>query len=133
MNLIKLLYFHSIITLAAGIMLLFAPEVIPNSVGIAIQKSQYLVCYFLGCSEIAIAFLSFRTTSITDQKALQIIVQSIIVFHLLTAVAEGATLIKNVSTLMAINIAIRIIVSVLFYYYGVYKNGYRISESKKDT
>jgi hypothetical protein len=121
MNLTKLFYFHSIITFAAGAVLLFAPKAIPETVGIAIAKPQYLICYFLGCAEIAMAFLSFRATTITDTKALQIICQTNIVFHLLTAVAESVALFSGVSSAIAINIGIRIIVSILFYYYAFSK------------
>jgi hypothetical protein len=120
MNLTKLFFFHSIITFAAGVVLFFAPEVILGTVGIAIAKSQYLICYFLGCAEMAIAFLSFRATMLTDKKTLQILCQTIIIFHLLTAVAESIAFVRGLSSIIAINIGVKFFVSILFWKYGFY-------------
>ena len=119
MTLIKLLYFHTFITLMAGLILFVSPSTIPNVVDISIDKSQYLLCYFLGSAEIAIAFLSFKAIKMTDKIALKIVVQTIIIFHLLTAFAEGFAFVNGTSSLIIINIFVRLSVSALFYQYGL--------------
>jgi multisubunit Na+/H+ antiporter MnhC subunit len=55
MNLVKLLLIHAIVTFAAGVVLLVAPDLIPRTVGIRITSSVYLVCYLLGTSELGLA------------------------------------------------------------------------------
>ncbi len=59
MNLKILLLIHAIITLAAGIVLVVAPTIIPQTVNIKIAPDEYLLCYFLAAAEFGIAYLSF--------------------------------------------------------------------------
>jgi len=73
MNLKKLLLIHAIITLAAGIVLVIAPSLIPKTVNIEPLPNQYLLCYFLRASEIGIAYLSFFSRFIKDKYALRIV------------------------------------------------------------
>jgi hypothetical protein len=52
-----LLIIHGLITFAASIVLVIAPTVIPKTVNIDISGNEYLLSYFLGAAELAIAFL----------------------------------------------------------------------------
>ncbi len=53
MNLRKLLIIHALITFAAGIVLIFSPQLIPGTVGIQIYPKANLLCYLLGTSEVS--------------------------------------------------------------------------------
>lgn len=122
MNLKILLLFHSIITLAAGIVLVIAPAIIPGTVNIQLLANQYLLCYFLGAAEFGIAYLSFFSRTINDQSALRIIIISFIVFHAASGILELYAFSEGVSSKIICNIILRIIIVILFLYYGIYKN-----------
>jgi hypothetical protein len=122
MNLRILLLVHAAVTFAAGVVLIAAPALIPKTVGIEIGPEQFLLSYFLGAAELGLAYLSFYARKINDRHALRIIVSSFIVFHLATGIVEIYALAQGVSPNLIANIALRIIVSVLFFYYGFYKN-----------
>lgn len=63
MNVAKLLLIHAIVTFAAGVVLLVAPDLIPRTVGIRVDSGVYLVCYLLGTSEMGLATLSYSAQS----------------------------------------------------------------------
>jgi len=122
MDLKKLLLFHAIVTLAAGIVLVVAPSLIPQTVNIKIAPNEYLLCYFLGAAEFGIAYLSFFSRTLDDKSALRIISKTFIVFHAATGVLELYALLEGLSPKIIVNILLRIVIVVLFYYYGVSKN-----------
>jgi hypothetical protein len=122
MNLQRLLLIHAIITLAAGVVLIVAPAVIPKTVDIQIRPNEYLLSYFLGAAELGIAYLSFFSRTIQDKYALRIICTTFIVFHAATGILELYGLLQGISSKIIGNIFLRIVVVVLFYYYGIYKN-----------
>ncbi|MBA3674953.1 MAG: hypothetical protein H0W75_08375 [Chitinophagaceae bacterium] len=128
MDLKKLLLFHAIVTLAAGIVLVVAPSLIPQTVNIKIAPNEYLLCYFLGAAEFGIAYLSFFSRTIRDKSALRIISITFIVFHATTGVLELYSLLQGMTSKIIGNIFLRIIIVVLFYYYGVYQNKEKIVE-----
>jgi hypothetical protein len=113
---------HGLITFAASIVLVIAPTIIPKTVNIDISGNEYLLCYFLGAAELAIAFLSFFGTTIEDKKALRIISSTFIVFHSATGILETYALIWGISSKIILNIIFRIVIAVLFWYYGIYKS-----------
>lgn len=117
----RLLLVHALITLAASVVLIVAPAVIPETINISIASNQYLLCYFLGAAEVSIAFLSFFARRIADKKALRVIAATFIVFHLMTAVLETIALIHGISLRIIFNIFLRIVISLLFWYYGIYR------------
>lgn len=119
MNLSRLFVLHAIVTFAAGVVLIVAPELIPGAVGITIDPSVYLVCYLLGASEIAIAFLSYYAKNLTDQPALRLISLTFVVFHPVTAVVEVFAFMQGVSAAIWSNVALRVIAVILFGYYGL--------------
>jgi hypothetical protein len=59
MNLSKLLIINAIATLAAGIVLFVAPNLIPSAVSIYVDRSAYMINYLLGSSELAFAALCY--------------------------------------------------------------------------
>lgn len=121
MNLKRLLLIHAIITFAAGILLVTSPATIPQTVNIQLSSNQYLLCYFLGAAEFAIAYLSFFSRSIKDNHALRIIVITFIVFHAATGILELVGLYRGIQPGIIANIILRVIIVVLFYYYGISK------------
>ena len=121
MNLTKLLIIHAIATLAAGIALIVTPDLIPSAVDIHIDPSAYLVCYLLGTSELAIAFLSYYSKELKDTKALRLVSLTFIVFHASTAIVEVYAFTQGLSAAIWGNVALRVLVAILFTYYGLYK------------
>lgn len=117
----KLLILHGVVTFVAAIVLVIAPELIPKTVGINLDKSAYLLSYFLGAAEFGIAYLSFFAARLKNIEALRLICASFIVFHLATAVLEIYALAQGVNTAILANVALRIIISVLFGYFGLLK------------
>lgn len=116
-----LLLIHGLITLAASIVLIVAPTAIPKTVNIDISSNEYLLCYFLGAAELSIAFLSFFGRKIEDKKALRLICSTFIVFHLATGALEAYALIQGMSSKIVFNILLRVIITGLFWYYGLHK------------
>ena len=121
MELSKLLFIHAIITLAAGIVLVVAPSLIPETVNSKITPNEYLLCYFLGAAEFAIAYLSYFSRKIKDTDVLRLIISTLIVFHAATGILEGYAFTQGVSSKITGNIALRVIIIILFFYYGYYK------------
>ncbi len=121
MNLSKLLIIHGIITLAAGVVLSFAPGFIPGAVGIHMDPGAYLICYLLAASEFSLAVLSFCGSALTDVKALHAIVISCLVLHLSSAALEIVAYKQGLSAGIWWNVLLRIVVSILFWYFGFYK------------
>ncbi|RYE25559.1 MAG: hypothetical protein EOP51_03665 [Sphingobacteriales bacterium] len=121
MSLRLLLLIHGIITLAAGIVLIIAPALIPSTVDITLSKEQYFLSYLVGTSELAIAFLSFAGRNITDIKSAHIIVWTLIIFHAATALVEVYAYAHGLSNKILPNVALRAVISLLFWYYGICK------------
>ena len=120
-NLRILMVFHAVITFAAAVVLIVAPALIPSAVGINLESGAYLICYLLAAAELSIAFLSWSGRTVSDVRALRVIVISFIVFHAASGVLEIYALTKGVSAFVWGNVAVRVIVVVLFAYYGLYK------------
>jgi hypothetical protein len=121
MNLSKLLIINAIATLAAGVVLFVAPNLIPSAVGIHIDRSAYLITYLLGSSEIAFAALCYYGRGLKDSQALRVIVLTCIVFHAISGVAEVYAFVQGVSAAVWWNVALRVVMVVLFLYYGLYR------------
>lgn len=127
MNIKKLLIIHAIVTLAAGLVLIIFPTVIPQTVNMMIEKNQYLLCYFLAAAEVAIAYLSFYASKLKDAQSLKLIINTMIIFHAVTLLLELlAYMQEGVGNKIVPNIALRIVIIILFGYFGLYK----ISKSK---
>ncbi|MCW3122761.1 MAG: hypothetical protein JWQ38_2253 [Flavipsychrobacter sp.] len=121
MNLSRLLLFHAIITLAAGVVLIVAPQLIPGTVGIHLPHDAYLLCYLLAGSELGLAAMSFYGRSLNDVKALRVISLTCIVLHASSAILEVYAYTQGLSAAIWGNIVLRIVVVGLFIYYGFFK------------
>ena len=121
MNLKTLLAIHAIITLAAGIVLIISPDIIPSTVNISLQPSQYLLCYFLAAAEIALAYLSWFGRKIEDKTSLSLIVTAIIIFHAATLFLELYAYSNGLSSKIIPNVIARVVIIILISYFGLYK------------
>ncbi|MEU7858103.1 hypothetical protein [Nonomuraea sp. NPDC049141] len=124
MNLRILLTLHALVTLAAGVMLIAAPGLIPGAVGVRIMPDGYLVCYLLGAAELAVAFLSFAGRTLRQQDAVRVITWTMIVLHGCTAAVETYAFTRAaVDPSIWANVALRLMVIALFIQYGLRGKG----------
>jgi len=121
MNLRSLFTIHAAITFAAGIILIVSPDLIPSVVGIHLDASGYLIAYLLGAAELSLAALSCGGTTLTDAKALRVIVTALVTLHALSGILEIYAFTQGLSAAIWGNVALRAIVIILFLYYGFYK------------
>ncbi|MFI7637319.1 hypothetical protein [Nonomuraea sp. NPDC049400] len=119
MNLRILLTFHGLITLAAGMVLIAAPGLIPSAVGVRVPADAYLVCYLLGAAELAVSFLSFAGRSLRQSDGARLVAQTMIVFHGCTAAVEAYAFTRGVHAAIWANVALRMAVIALFAHYGL--------------
>src|SRR5580704_15201882 len=84
----RLLVIHGFITLAAGVVLIAAPDLIPSTVGIRLEPSAFMLAYLLAGAEIGLAVLSFGGSRIAEPRALRLIVWSLVAFHGSSGVLE---------------------------------------------
>jgi len=115
----KLLGIHAVVTLAAGVVLVVAPAAVPSTVGIRIKPDAYLLCYLLAAAELALAVLSWGARSITEERAIRLIVVSFIVLHGATGLLEGYAFLAGVSAAIWANIAVRVVAVAGFAYFGL--------------
>lgn len=114
-----LLLVHAIVTFAAGVVLIVSPELIPKTVAIQLPPQAYLLSYFIGSAELALAFLSYYSRTITDAKSLSLICLTFVVFHAVTAAVEVYAFTQGTSAKIWGNVALRLLILLLFWYYGV--------------
>ncbi|MGP3918720.1 hypothetical protein [Nonomuraea sp. 10N515B] len=119
MNLRILLTLHGLVTLAAGVVLIIAPGLVPSAVGVRITPDAYLVCYLLGAAELAVAFLSFAARTLRQPEGTRLVVWTMIVFHGGTAVVETYAFTRGVHAGIWANVALRLAVIALFTHYGL--------------
>ncbi len=121
LNISTLLFLHGLITLAAGIVLILDPNAIPEVVGIRLPETAYLVPYLLGTAEFCIAVVSLGGAKLRDKAAIRTIVWAFLVLHGSTALMEVYAYSKGLSALIWGNVALRVVVVVLFAYFGLVK------------
>lgn len=119
MTLNRLFIFHALATFAAGVALVLVPNAIPSSVGVQLEQGQFIIAYLLAGAEFGIAYLSFAATRIVEHGARRAIVLSFIVFHLSTAILEVYANLQGLSSLIWANVALRLLISALFAYFGL--------------
>lgn len=99
---------HGLITLAGFVVLTAVPTAIPAMVGIALQPSEYLLVYLVAAAELAVAMLSFGAMRITDWAALQLILATFVVLHLVSGVLDLVYLQQiGVNSTMIVNAVLR--------------------------
>lgn len=75
------LFAHGLITLAGAITLTVFPTAIPSTVGITVERPEYLLVYLVAAAELAVAVLSLGATRLTDPAALGLVVTTLAVLH----------------------------------------------------
>lgn len=112
---LKLIFIlHGLVTLAASVVLVIQPDMIPLQAGVPISKSEYLLCYFLAAAELTIAYFSFAAIRFTEKLAIRSVLTGFIVFHLGTALLEVVVYKSSHAQALIINIAVRVIVIIAF-------------------
>jgi hypothetical protein len=111
-----LLIIHGFVTLAAGIVLIVAPDLIPSAVGIRLEPGADLVAYLLAAAKIGFAVLSFGASRLPDTRALLLIVWSCIAFHGSSGVLEIYAYVHGVGGAILGNVAARAVIILLFAY-----------------
>ncbi len=117
-GLARLLTVHAAVTLAAAVVLVVAPELIPSVVGIRLDPSAYLLSYLLAGAEAGFAVLTYSARNLTDRRALNVIVRSCVAFHLASALLEVYALVGGVDRSVWGNVAARGAIIALFLYYA---------------
>jgi len=110
---------HAILTFAAGVVLVAVPAAIPGAVGIHVEPGAYLLCYLLAAAEFSISTLSWGARTITDAKALRVIVIACIVLHLASGLLEIYAFTGGLSGAIWGNVTLRALVVALFAYLGL--------------
>jgi hypothetical protein len=121
MNLNRLLLINAFFTFAAGIVLIIAPGLIPGAVGIHLDPGAYLVCYLLGASELSLAALCYYGRALKGGEAMKVVIVTCMVFHISSGMVEIYAFARGASIAVLANVLVRVIFSLLFWYYGFYK------------
>jgi hypothetical protein len=119
MTLRILLIIHAVATFAAGAVLVVAPAAIPRVVGVHVGTDAYLICYLLAAAEFGLAVMSWGARTITDDRALRVIVTTIIVVHAASGILEVYAFVGGVSSAIWGNVVFRALVVSLFAYFGL--------------
>jgi hypothetical protein len=109
-----LLVAHGFITLAAAIVLVVAPGLIPSVVGIDLEPRADVLAYLLAGAEFGLAVLSFGASRVADSRALRLIVWSLIAFHGSSGVLEVYAYAQGASVAIIGNVAARVVIVLLF-------------------
>jgi hypothetical protein len=109
-----LILINAVATLAAGVVLFVFPGAIPSVVGITLAPDQAFVAWLLGAAEIGIAALCIGSVHSPSHDVLRLATTTLIVFHAASAVADGMALTQAYSLPIALNLALRILMVVLF-------------------
>lgn len=120
MNLSKLCLAHAIITFAAGAVLIAAPALIPSTVGVHLNPSEYLVAYLLAGTELGLAALSYNGRNLRYLEVRRVVVVPCTVVHASSAALEVFAFAHGVRSVILVNVFVRIIVVGLFLYYGFF-------------
>jgi hypothetical protein len=110
---------HAILTFAAGVVLVAAPGAIPGTVGMHIEPGAYLLCYLLAAAEFSVSALSWGARTITDARALRVIVIAFIVLHAASGLLEVYAFAGGLSGVIWGNVALRALTVALFAHYGL--------------
>lgn len=129
MNLSKLCLAHAIITFAAGVVLVAAPALIPSTVGIHLNPNEYLLAYLLAGAELGLAALSYNGRNLRYPEVRRVVVVPCIVVHASSAALEVFAFAQGVSSVILVNVFVRIIVVGLFVYYGFFAHNTKFSTS----
>jgi hypothetical protein len=136
-----LLAAHALVTLAAAVLLVVAPEVIPSFIGVDLAPGTFVVCYLLAGAEFSIAFLSLYGVRCRAAESLRVVVLTILIFHVSTAALEILALMQGIDPRLWSNVGLRAVVIAVFFYYGVVRlsrdqprsSSHPVSDSRKSA
>jgi hypothetical protein len=111
----RLLLLHGLATLAAAVVLIVRPALIPGIAGVTLTgPGASLLAYLLAGAELGLAVLSFGATRLVDPRALRLVAVSLAVFHASSAVLElyaGESV--GLSGVIVANITVRVLIVAL--------------------
>ena len=96
---------------AAGVLAVW-PSAIPSVIGITLRRDQFVLAYFLSASEAAICVMCVQTLRSPPEMRV-IPLQTLLVFHLITAVLSAIAVMGGSSPLILWNLALRVILVLL--------------------
>lgn len=115
----RLLLAHGLLTLAAAVVLVVAPALIPRAVGVRLDAGGRLLAYLLGAAELGIAVLSLGARRLTDVAALRVVVRTCVVFHAASAALEGYAFLQGgAGGVVWANVVARAVVIALFAHFA---------------
>jgi hypothetical protein len=114
----KLCIAHAAVTLAAAVVLVMSPGLIPGMVGVHVDPGAYLLCYLLAAAELGLAVLSFGARNLQDVQFRKLVAASCVAFHASSAVLEVFAFTQGVGALVLANVFVRVVVVALFLFYG---------------
>ena len=118
MNLQRLLLIQAVLTFSTCITLLVAPASSPTFFGIRLAPDQYLLCYLLAAAELGLAYLSLALRTNKDRQTRRMVSLFFMVFHGATGLVAGYAFEQGGSAQLLGNVAFRLLLVGLFYYYG---------------
>jgi hypothetical protein len=116
-----LLWLNAVATLAAGLVLFVAPDLIAGTVGIYVEQEAHFLYYLLGASELGLSALCFLGLRFRDRSTLITVSLTLIVFHFASGVAGVYAFAGGVDAAVLWNVVARVVMVALFGYHGVYK------------
>ena len=121
MALNRLLLLQAVITFLSFLAFVGTPATIPASFGIPVGPKQYILSYLLGANELALTYLSLAARKLNDPPARRAIVTFFIVFHAAVGLFGLYSVWQGASMSLLGNVALRVLIVGLFYYYGLLK------------
>ena len=109
---------HAALTFAAFVVLVARPTAIPGRVGLHLDPPAYLVCRLLAAAELGLSVMSWGARTITDVKALRLIITTFVVFHAVSGLLEIYAFTKGLSPAIWGNVGLRMVVIAFFVWYG---------------
>ncbi len=116
-----LLWLNAVATLAAGLVLFIAPDLIAGTVGIHVGQEAYFLYYLLGASELGLSALCFLGLRFGDWSTLITVSLTLIVFHSASGGAGMYAFARGVDAAVLWNVVARVVMVALLGYHGVYK------------
>jgi acyl dehydratase len=111
----RLLLLHGLVTLAAALVLIVRPALIPGIAGVALTGpgATFLAC-LLAAAELGVAVLSLGAARLVDPRALRLVALSLAVFHASSAVLElYAGRLVGLSGVIVANVTVRALIVAL--------------------
>ena len=105
---------HGVITLAAAVVLVVAPGLIPSTVGIVLPPSGELLAYLLAACEFGIAVISLMAARLTDGLAIHVIAVGFAALHLATGILEVVALAGGAAPFLWGNVVVRVVATAVF-------------------